>query len=86
VVSQASSSAYSLLISYRSIYDVDGPEMADTFYENLFRGKEDSTVTDPNPLYPDTMEAARALHIAVGKLRGNGVPFMRWVPFIHYGV
>jgi hypothetical protein len=64
---------------------VDGPEVADTLYENLFQSK-DSTLTEPQQLYPDAMEAARALHIAVGKLRGKGVSFLRWVPFIHLGV
>ena len=63
----------------RSICDDDGPEIADEFYGHLFR--EDSS-------FVDTTEAARALHLAVNKLRikfDNG-SFARWVPFVHYGL
>ena len=31
------------------------------------------------------LEAARALHLAVTKLRSENVSFARWVPFIHLG-
>lgn len=34
---------------------------------------------------PDITQAARALHLAVAKLRSEGVSFARWVPFIHLG-
>jgi hypothetical protein len=71
----------SLMITYRSMSDVDGPEIMDTFYENLFRANP--TSTDPTA---DTMQAARALHLAVSKLRAKGVPFIRWVPFVHLGL
>ncbi|KAJ7206605.1 CHAT domain-containing protein [Mycena pura] len=46
--------------------DRDGPKIADIFYEYLFKG------CDPNsspPILPALTGAAKALHIAVGKLR-----------------
>ena len=69
------------LIVFRSISDVDGPQIADTFYENLF--KEHGSATDASE--PDTTGAARALHLAVAKLRSQNASFVRWVPFIHLG-
>ena len=33
----------------------------------------------------DTTKAARALHLAVKKLRSENASFVRWVPFIHLG-
>jgi len=64
----------------RQIYDEDGPVVADAFYEALFRG------ADGKPdVRPDITRSALALHIAVDKLRSSGVPFHRWVPFIHMG-
>jgi len=62
-----------------SIADPDGPKIADTFYEHLFKQKTaDSSRTD-------TTQAARALHLAVAKLRSENASFVRWVPFIHLG-
>jgi hypothetical protein len=66
----------------RTISDEDGPTVADTFYEYLFR-ENNSTV--PNVFRPDINAAAGALHVAVAKLRAEGVSFKRWVPFIHLG-
>jgi len=64
----------------RRIYDEDGPVVADAFYEELFRG------ADGKPdVRPDITRSTLALHIAVDKLRSSGVPFHRWVPFIHMG-
>jgi len=64
----------------RRIYDEDGPVVADAFYEELFRG------ADGKPdARPDTTRSALALHLAVDKLRSSGVPFHRWVSFIHMG-
>ncbi|TFK33695.1 CHAT domain-containing protein [Crucibulum laeve] len=57
-----------------AIVDEDGPSVADAFYEYLFR--------DENA-WLDTKKTARALHIAVKKLRDNNIPFLEWVPFIH---
>ncbi|KAF8512788.1 CHAT domain-containing protein [Gautieria morchelliformis] len=65
-----------------TISDEDGPKVADAFYEYLFRDNS-SNAEDTFP--PDTTQAARALHVAVAKLRAEGVSFKRWVPFIHLG-
>jgi CHAT domain-containing protein len=73
-----------VLITCRSIRDVDGPKIADTFYEYLFPAT-DSTTDDAPRTYPDTSQAAKALHAAVAKLRAENVPFAQWVPFIHLG-
>ncbi|KAJ6632551.1 hypothetical protein B0H10DRAFT_1771725 [Mycena sp. CBHHK59/15] len=62
----------------------DGPKVADSLYEYLFKNCDASS--DP-PIIPDLTEAASALHIAVGKLREDpSVGFMRWVPFVDYGL
>jgi len=54
--------------------------VADAFYEELFRG------ADGKPdARPDTTRSALALHLAVDRLRSSGVPFHRWVSFIHMG-
>ncbi|KAJ6571256.1 CHAT domain-containing protein [Mycena capillaripes] len=64
--------------------DLDGPKIADKFYEHLFQNY------DPNsnpPVLPDLTQAAKALHLAVAKLRKEpDIPFRRWVPFVHYGL
>ncbi|KAF8490598.1 CHAT domain-containing protein [Gautieria morchelliformis] len=65
-----------------SISDEDGPKVADAFYKYLYR-KKPSNIADT--FQPDTREAARALHVAIDKLRAEGVTFKRWVPFIHMG-
>ena len=69
-----------VLISSRSIADVDGPEIADSFYGYLFRN-----YNKVDNVGPDTTQAARALHHAVAKLRSENASFSRWVPFIHLG-
>ncbi|KAG8858977.1 hypothetical protein FRB96_004797 [Tulasnella sp. 330] len=56
--------------------DVDGPALAEEFYECMFRG-------------PDRVEcrdAATALSRAVRQLRRRKVPFDRWITFVHYGI
>lgn len=66
--------------SYRKMIDADGPTIAGAFYEELFR--------DLNGLpsvTPEFTKSARALDIAVKKLKSDGVAFRRWVPFIHFG-
>ena len=70
-----------LIYTDRSIYDDDGPKIADEFYGYLFKNHEDGSA-------PDTTESARALHLAVKKLRAqyNDHSFVRWVPFVHYGL
>ncbi|TFK33703.1 CHAT domain-containing protein [Crucibulum laeve] len=57
-----------------SIADEDGPSVADAFYEGV--------LIEANT-WIDTMKTAQALHIAVRRLRHKGVPFLRWIPFIH---
>lgn len=70
--------------SNRSMNDEDGPQIADTFYEHLFRGCD--LGANP-PALPDLTKAAEALHFAVKKLRKeSGMTFKRWVPFVHYGL
>jgi hypothetical protein len=64
--------------------DLDGPRVADAFYEHLF---EHADATSQPQVLPDLTRAAEALHFAVTKLRTNpSIPFSRWVPFVHYGV
>ncbi|KAJ7737630.1 hypothetical protein DFH07DRAFT_752971 [Mycena maculata] len=64
--------------------DLDGPKITDTFYKPLFQNC-DPTANPPVVL--DLTEAARALHLAVTKLREEpDIPFMCWVPFVHYGL
>ncbi|EDR04924.1 uncharacterized protein LACBIDRAFT_303808 [Laccaria bicolor S238N-H82] len=61
--------------------DEDGPTIVDTFYEELCSGGLDGRPA----LKPDMTKSALALHLAVKKLRSQGVSFRRWVPFIHMG-
>ncbi|KAF9002692.1 hypothetical protein BDQ17DRAFT_1242964, partial [Cyathus striatus] len=58
------------------IADMDGPIVANTFYEHLF--KED-------PKKPNMDLAAEAVHLASAELRRQGVDFEHWVPFIYLG-
>ena len=67
----------------REMNDADGPVIAEEFYKRLFEcegGKSDEDFR------LDIRKSAWALHYAVKKLRDNGVPFVRWVPFVHYGL
>jgi hypothetical protein len=57
----------------------------DTFYEHLFQAG-DFTLTNVSQPHPDVTQAARALHLAVAKLRAKSVSFARWVPFVHLGI
>jgi hypothetical protein len=64
--------------------DFDGPKVADTFYEHLFKSCDASADAQ---VIPDLTYSAEALHIAVAKLRSDpNVSFRRWVPFVHYGL
>lgn len=64
--------------------DEDGPKVADSFYEYLFREAPGSIGTQT---HPDTTNAARSLHYAILKLRkSKNCSFKRWVPFIHMGL
>jgi hypothetical protein len=82
VVSRVSLFKNSVLITLRSISDVDGPKIADTFYEYLFK-ENGSSMTINSPPY--TTQASQALHLAVAKLRSEKASFARWVPFVHLG-
>ncbi|KDQ52321.1 hypothetical protein JAAARDRAFT_111255, partial [Jaapia argillacea MUCL 33604] len=64
--------------------DSDGPKVTDTFYGHLFP-KHQSTQEVAVRLQPDLSQAAYAVHLATGKLRSEGCPLVRWVPFIHLG-
>ncbi|KAJ6461801.1 CHAT domain-containing protein [Mycena sanguinolenta] len=74
-----------LLAGYRgvigmmwSIGDNDAPQVAGDVYAHLLE-----------VLPPDSTRAAEALHLAVRKLQeqlGAKKSFLRWVPFIHFGV
>ena len=66
--------------------DKDGPNIANTFYGHLFHRNEHSDANKSSLGYADTTEAARALHLAVAKLRSEGSSFERWVPFVHFGL
>ncbi|KAJ7230028.1 CHAT domain-containing protein, partial [Mycena pura] len=62
------------------IQDADGPEVADMFYDFLFR---DSAASGKPP---DLARAAEALHYAMTEMQKKpDISFTRWVPFVHYG-
>jgi hypothetical protein len=66
---------------HRLITDEDGPRVADEFYHHLYQTDE------YNANYiPDITQSARALHLAIKKLRDQKRSFMCWVPFIHLGL
>ncbi|KAJ6523901.1 CHAT domain-containing protein [Mycena vulgaris] len=56
--------------------DKDGPVAAESFYTKLFA----------NGRKPKVSDTAQALQLAVRELRDRGVPYRRWVPFIHMGI
>ncbi|KAH8992687.1 CHAT domain-containing protein [Lactarius akahatsu] len=58
--------------------DIDGQDLAKSFYKSLFSGQETGT-----PYYE---RSAGALRDATQKLRGKrGITLERWVNFVHYG-
>ncbi|KAJ6527473.1 hypothetical protein B0H19DRAFT_1243293 [Mycena capillaripes] len=61
----------------RTMNDLDGPKVADIFYEYLFKDCDPNS--DP-PVLPDLTQAAKALHLAVVRLREEpNVSFKRWL-------
>ncbi|KAJ7824828.1 CHAT domain-containing protein [Mycena leptocephala] len=75
---------HSVVATMWTIQDLDGPKVADGFYEHLF--KECAAYFTP-PILPDLKKSAEALHLAVDKLRREpGMSLRRWVPFVHYGL
>ncbi|KAJ7263845.1 CHAT domain-containing protein [Mycena rebaudengoi] len=59
-----------------SMMDEDGPVVAETVYSHLLGSGQ----------RPQASEAAKALQLAVRKMRDAGMPYERWVPFIHLGI
>ncbi|KAJ7262856.1 CHAT domain-containing protein [Mycena rebaudengoi] len=59
-----------------SMMDEDGPVVAETVYSHLLGSGH----------WPRASDVAKALQLAVRKLRDAGVPYERWVPFIHLGI
>jgi CHAT domain-containing protein len=59
-----------------SMMDEDGPVVAETVYSHLLGGGH----------RPCASDAAKALQLAVRRLRDAGVSHERWVPFIHLGI
>jgi hypothetical protein len=57
--------------------DVDGPRIAESVYEEVFKG--DSECIDPDDI-------AYALDAAVRRLRQETKDPMRWAPYIHLGI
>ncbi|KAJ7694572.1 CHAT domain-containing protein, partial [Mycena rosella] len=66
-----------------TMMDEDGPIIAEGVYGHLFNEARLQKLKTPHPKVADTAEA---LQIAVRKLRDSGVPYERWMPFIHIGV
>ncbi|KAG9126872.1 hypothetical protein FRC07_001620 [Ceratobasidium sp. 392] len=66
----------SVIATMWPIHDEDAPLVADRFYEYMLKDE-----------IPDSRNAARALHYALGCLREKvgAEAFMRWAPFIHVG-
>ncbi|CAE7124283.1 unnamed protein product [Rhizoctonia solani] len=60
-----------------SVMDVDAPLIADNFYQSMLGSPK-----------PDHKQAARALHASVRLLRENvgEEQFVRWLPYVHFGV
>ncbi|KAJ7617740.1 hypothetical protein FB45DRAFT_800536 [Roridomyces roridus] len=64
--------------------DSDGPQITDKFYQHLFKNCDADA---KSPTLPDLSKAAETLHLAVAELRKDPqVTFMRWVPFVYYGL
>ena len=57
--------------------DFDGPFVAKTIYEELFR--DGVEVLDPDAI-------PYALDLAVQSLRAKGLAASRWAPYVHLGV
>jgi len=69
-----------IALETKSIADLDGPKVADIFYEYL------SGVSSGETSHGISIgDSARALHRSVQALCLEGVPLQRWVPFVHLG-
>ncbi|KDR67542.1 hypothetical protein GALMADRAFT_105794 [Galerina marginata CBS 339.88] len=67
----------SVVATMWEMHDEDGPTISDAFYKEIFHDFEDKS--------SQIRDSAKALHIAVKKLRAKNVSFSRWVPFVHMG-
>ncbi|KAJ7832226.1 CHAT domain-containing protein [Mycena olivaceomarginata] len=75
---------HSVVATMWTMQDFDGPEVADGFYEHMFRNCSPESTP---PVLPDLTQSGAALHFAVDRLRREpGMSLSRWVPFVHYGV
>jgi CHAT domain-containing protein len=72
----------SVIATMWSIGDKDAPIVADKVYESLL-GRHDEPMTRNS-----TQSAAYALHTAIKHLKKEvgEMNFVKWVPFVHYGV
>ena len=68
-----------------SMADVDGPVVAEVFYRTVFGAVVGATAGSPKK-QPSVECAAEGLKAAVDELRKRGVPFERWMPFVHFGI
>ena len=58
--------------------DCDGPTVAKTVYEEIFKFKDGAQVVDPDAV-------PYALDLATRMLREKGLAASRWAPFVHLG-
>jgi CHAT domain-containing protein len=59
-----------------SVWDQDGPDVAEEFYKYMFR-----EAGGPG----DFRDAAKALNFTTTVMRSRGVPLDRWINFVHIG-
>lgn len=59
-----------------SMGDSEGPQVAEIVYQKVFEKTGE----------PDVTLAAEGLHNAIQKLRKEGSPLHRWMPFVHFGI
>jgi hypothetical protein len=59
------------------MHDMDGPEVSETIYSELFSG---------NSEYLSVEDIPYALDAVVEKLRKRNLPISRWAPYVHIGI
>ncbi|CAE6498360.1 unnamed protein product [Rhizoctonia solani] len=64
----------SVIATMWPVRDIDAPEVANVVYEQLLVEEKMSC-----------RRSAVALHLALDRLRGNGVELAYWIPFVHFG-
>jgi CHAT domain-containing protein len=60
--------------------DVDGRDLAESFYKSVFSGREQGV-----PYHERTAEALRDAVVRLRRRRGRGMTLERWVNYVHYG-